>query len=98
MVIHGIICSCEILYREYFNMTVIIGIKLKEKTSNSVELQKVLTEYNCDIKLRIGINNSSFFCSSFGIILLQIDSLDSAIKIENSLINISGIELERMIF
>ena len=79
-------------------MTVIIGIKLKDKNSNSLELQKILTDYNCDIKLRIGINNSSFICSNYGIILLQIDSLDSAIKIENALINISGIELERMIF
>lgn len=79
-------------------MTVIIGIKLKDKNNNSLELQKILTEYNCEIKLRIGINNSSFLCSSYGIILLQIDSLDSAIKLENSLINISGIEIERMIF
>ena len=79
-------------------MTVIIGIKLKDKNNNSLELQKILTEYNCEIKLRIGINNSSFLCSSYGIILLQIDSLDSAIKLENSLINISGVEIERMIF
>ena len=79
-------------------MTVIIGIKLKDKNDNSLELQKILTEFNCEIKLRVGINNSSFLCSSYGIILLQIDSLDSAIKLENSLINISGIEIERMIF
>ena len=79
-------------------MTVIIGIKLKDKKNNSLELQKILTEYSCEIKLRVGINNSSFLCSSYGIILLQIDSLDSAIKLENSLINISGIEIERMIF
>ena len=79
-------------------MTVIIGIKLKDKNNNSLELQKILTEFNCEIKLRVGINNSSFLCSSYGIILLQIDSLDSAIKLENSLINISGIEIERMIF
>jgi len=79
-------------------MTVIIGVKLKEKGNNSAEFQKILTEFNCEIKLRIGINNSSFLCSSYGIILLQLDSLDSAIKLENSLINISGIEIERMIF
>ena len=77
---------------------VIIGIKLKDKLKNSVEFQKILTDFSCDIKLRIGINNSFFLCSSYGVILLQIDSLDSAIKIENSLIDIGGIEIERMIF
>lgn len=80
------------------DMTIIIGIKLKEKEDNAVELQRILTEFNCDIKLRIGINNESFLCSNTGIILLQIENRESAIRLENSLIDISGIELERMIF
>lgn len=79
-------------------MTIIIGIKLNDKEKTAIELQRILTEFGCDIKLRIGINNSSFLCSKTGIILLQIENKESAIKLENSLINISGIELERMIF
>ncbi len=79
-------------------MTVIIGIKLPDKENNAVELQKILTEFNCIIKLRIGINNSSIFCSSTGIILLQIESEDNALNVEKALLEISGIELQRMIF
>lgn len=79
-------------------MTIIIGIKLNNKEDNAIELQKILSEFACDIKLRIGINNASFLCSTTGIILLQVENRDAAIKLENSLINISGIELERMIF
>ncbi|MGM9993828.1 MAG: hypothetical protein ACI37R_03755 [Candidatus Avigastranaerophilus sp.] len=79
-------------------MTIIIGIKLNDKGNNAIELQRILTDFGCDIKLRIGINNASFLCSDTGIILLQVENRESAIRLENSLINISGIELERMIF
>ena len=79
-------------------MTVIIGIKLNEKEANSVEFQKILTKYNCIIKLRLGINNTSFLCSQKGIILLQTDSNDIETNLEKDLLNISGIEIQRMIF
>lgn len=79
-------------------MTVIIGIKLPNKKTNAVELQKILTEFNCIIKMRIGLNNSSIFCSSSGIILLQIEENDNALLVEKSLLEISGIEIQRMIF
>lgn len=79
-------------------MTIILGIKLPDKEHNAVEFQKILTKFNCIIKMRIGINNSSVFCSSKGIILLQIESIDNALQIEKELLEISEIELQRMIF
>lgn len=79
-------------------MTVIIGIKLPDKLHNAVELQKILTEFNCIIKMRVGINNSSIFCSSSGIVLLQVESSENAINLEQALLEISGIEIQRMIF
>ena len=79
-------------------MTVIIGIKLPDKMHNAVELQKILTEFNCIIKMGLGINNSSIFCSSSGIVLLQVDNADSSVNLERALLEISGIEIQRMIF
>ena len=79
-------------------MTVIIGVKLPEKEENAIKFQKILTRYNCIIKMRIGINNSSIFCSSSGIILLQVENEDNAIELEKSLIEISGIEIQHIIF
>ena len=79
-------------------MTVIIGVKLPEKEENAVEFQRILTKFNCIIKMRIGINNSSIFCSSTGIILLQIDKEENSTVVEKALLEISGIELQRMIF
>lgn len=79
-------------------MTIILGIKLPDKEHNAVEFQKILTKFNCIIKMRIGINNSSVFCSSNGIILLQVENNDNAIQLEKDLLEISEIELQRMIF
>lgn len=79
-------------------MTIIIGIKLPEKLNNAVEFQKILTEFNCTIKMRIGINNSNIFCSSNGIVLLQLENTEKAIDLERELLEISGIEIQRMIF
>ncbi|MBE7704810.1 MAG: hypothetical protein E7Z90_03220 [Cyanobacteria bacterium SIG29] len=78
-------------------MTIFIGIKIPDKEIQAVELQKILTKFNCVIKLRIGIN-SSIFCSKTGIIILQIDSNNDAILLEKELIEISEIELQKMIF
>ena len=79
-------------------MTVILGIKLPNKEENAVELQKILTDFNCIIKMRIGINNSSIFCSSNGIILLQIENKENALNVEKAVLEIDNIELQRMIF
>ena len=79
-------------------MTVILGIKLSDKEDNAVKLQQILTENNCIIKLRIGINTASIFCSSMGIILLQIDNGEDALKLEKAIIEVEGIEIQRMIF
>ena len=79
-------------------MAVIIGIKIKDKVVNSVEFQKILTKYNCDIKVRLGINNSGFLCSDIGIIILVLDNHDIETNLEKELLNISEIEIQRMIF
>ena len=79
-------------------MTVIIGIKLQDKRTNAVELQKKLTEFNCIIKMRIGLNNTSIFCQRSGIILLEVEDIEDAMQLEKSLLEINEIETQRMIF
>ena len=80
-------------------MTKILGIKLNDKMDNAVKLQSILTEFNCIIRLRIGINNKqTLFCSDSGIILLEVEEGNSSIDLEKELTDIEGIEIQRMIF
>lgn len=79
-------------------MTIIIGVKLSDKAMNAVEFQRILTEFNCAIKMRIGINSTSLFCSRTGIILLQVEEKEKAEELEQALFEISEIEIQRMCF
>ena len=66
-------------------MATIVGVKLEDRTLNSLDFQKLLTEYGCQIKTRIGLHdveNSS--CSTDGIVILEVigDSSDLEGKLD----------------
>lgn len=55
------------------NCYYIIGLRVNHRTGNAVKLQEVLTQFGCNIKLRVGLHETSEqFCSDDGIILLQV--------------------------
>ncbi len=50
----------------------IIGLRVDHRKSNAVHLQKALTDFGCQIKLRVGLHEAGEdFCSDDGVILLQ---------------------------
>lgn len=51
----------------------IIGLRLNHRTSNAVKLQQALTEFGCNIKLRVGLHETSEeYCADDGVIMLQV--------------------------
>lgn len=80
-------------------MTVILGVKTKNRLETSDEIQKVLTKFGCNIKTRLGIHNIlGNICPKDALILLEIPQKEQAILLENELLNISEIEIQRMEF
>lgn len=80
-------------------MTVILGVKTKNRLETSDEIQKVLTKFGCYIKTRLGIHNIlGNICPKDALILLEIPQKEQAILLENELLNISEIEIQRMEF
>ena len=63
-------------------MTMILGIRTQNRFDSSDCIQKILTDE----------------CSKSGIILLEIPSKEKAILIEKKILDISGIETQRMEF
>ncbi len=50
----------------------IIGLRVDHRHANALNLQKALTEFGCNIKLRVGLHETSEeFCSDDGVIMLQ---------------------------
>jgi len=80
--------------------TVILGVKLNHRMTTATAFQKVVSDWGCNIKTRIGIHNAeNGKCSPTGVILLDVIGTDQEIMdIENSLKNIPDIEIQKMVF
>ena len=80
-------------------MTTILGIKLPNRNNTSLEFQKILSEYGCIIKTRLGLHSlQGGFCTPYGIILLEIIDDKKLRELETALLKIDKIELQSMSF
>lgn len=53
----------------------LVLIKVKSRANHAQEVQKVLTEFGCCIKLRLGLHEiTSDSCANDGLIILQVSS------------------------
>ncbi len=70
----------------------IIVIRNAKRRENADELQKVLTEYGCIIKTRLGLHEAGDACSNTGLIILQLtDESEEIAKLEKALSALEGI-------
>ena len=80
-------------------MTIILGVRLDNRTQTAIDFQKTLTSFGCLIKTRLGLHDvADNRCAPNGLILLEvIDDAESEI-FEKELRNIDGIEIQKMKF
>lgn len=53
---------------------IIMGIQVMHRNEDAVQVQKLLTEYGCFIKTRLGLHNAAddrTFCSDAGLIIIE---------------------------
>lgn len=80
-------------------MTTIFGIKLDNRTQTAVDFQKVLTNYGCSIKTRLGLHDvHNNVCAPNGLILLEVINDEEAAKMKEELLGIPNLELQSMKF
>lgn len=80
-------------------MTTIMGIKLDKRTQTALEFQKILTNYGCIIKTRLGLHDvSDNKCAPNGIILLEVIDDNEAVNFQKDLCTIEGIQIQQMKF
>lgn len=78
----------------------IIGIHVTDRLKHASDVQKVFTEYGCNIKTRLGLHEvQGNYCAGGGIVLLEMvgemSAIDSMLK---KLKKIEGIEAKKMTF
>lgn len=80
-------------------MTIIMGIRLDNRTQSAIDFQKVLTHFGCIIKTRLGLHEvADNRCAPNGLILLEVIDDEEAVKFEQELSQIDGIEIKTMKF
>lgn len=68
-----------------FMSTTIIGVRLENRMECAVEFQKVITEYGCEIRTRLGLHPvNGGMCLNYGIILLEVSGEAELLKCELS--------------
>ena len=78
----------------------IFGVHIDDRIREVPDVQKVLTQYGCNIKTRIGLHRvEESFCSARGLILLEMYG-DEAVcnEMADKLSKIDGVEVQKMVF
>jgi hypothetical protein len=79
---------------------IIMGIHITDRLKNAVEVQKVFTEYGCNIKTRVGLHDvDENVCSPSGVVLIEFfggepESEAMAAKLRA----VEGVDVQRMVF
>jgi hypothetical protein len=78
----------------------VLGVYISDRMGAAKLVQATLTKFGCSIKTRLGLNEVvDDLCSSSGLILLELTGdHNEAIKLENELLKIDGVQLEKMVF
>lgn len=79
---------------------IVLGIHVTNRTSQAVELQKIFTDYGCNIKTRLGLHDTGAdSCSPTGVILLEIFGGDAVASDMMDKFNaVEGVEAQKMVF
>ncbi len=79
---------------------VIFGVHITNRVKHVPEVQKVLTEFGCSIKTRLGLHEASATaCSPNGLIILEVVGCDKeANQMARKLRAIAGVEVQKMVF
>jgi hypothetical protein len=79
---------------------IILGVHITDRLEHAVDVQKVFTEYGCNIKTRIGLHDvDDRACSPSGVVLIEFFGTDGeASAMLAKLHGIEGVEVQRMVF
>jgi hypothetical protein len=79
---------------------IVIGIHIQNRVKQVPDIQKMFTQFGCNIKTRLGLHEASpNACSPAGLILLETTGDESQINaLVNQLSSHDGIDVQKMVF
>lgn len=79
---------------------IILGVQVTNRVENILDVQKILTEYGCNIKTRLGLHEvAESHCSTVGLLILETygDEAD-ILQMESKLQKLKGLTVRKMVF
>jgi hypothetical protein len=79
---------------------IIVGIHVTDRMQHASDVQKIFTEYGCNIKTRLGLHEvQGNYCAGGGIVILEMVGEKKTITaMIRKLEKIEGIEAQKMVF
>lgn len=79
---------------------IILGVHISNRIKNAVDVQRLFTEYGCNIKTRVGLHEvGEDICGPGGIVLLEMYGDEAqCLSLAGKLNKIEGVEAQEMIF
>ena len=79
---------------------IIVGVHITERVKHAGEIQKIFTEFGCQIRTRLGLHEADKkVCSPKGMIILDmVDDDAKVVALKKKLLAIDGIEVQSMVF
>lgn len=79
---------------------IILGIHVSDRLKNAVEVQRVFTEYGCNIKTRIGLHDvDANVCSPSGVVLIEFFGTTAEAEAMAAKVGaVEGVDVRTMVF
>jgi hypothetical protein len=78
---------------------IILGVHITDRLKNAVEVQRLFSEYGCNIKTRLGLHEVHNVCSPNGVVILEMYGDEKVcFELADKLAAIQGIEVQKMVF
>jgi hypothetical protein len=78
----------------------VLGVHITNRLKNAVDVQKLLTEYGCNVKTRLGLHEvADDVCGPNGLLLLEMaGEVARGNELADKLNAIEGVEVKTLIF
>ena len=75
----------------------ILGVHVAQRTKHTAKVQKILSDYGCSIRTRVGLHDAAEnICSPNGLILLEV--VNRAAELAKALAQVPGVTVKKMVF
>ncbi len=78
----------------------VLGVMINDPSKGADRIQNILTKYGCTIRTRLGIHDiDEDYASETGLMLLELaGDMQECLRLENELLALEGIDVQKMVF